>query len=105
MKFGEKTDRTGARERAYTAEYVELKTEIRDLSGALRAEMSKLLAKMESTEHYMRDLQREMARLDHLVHSNRESLASLKMAATVVGGLAGLAVSFLARLFSGTTGV
>jgi len=83
--------------RSYSCEYVELKMELRDLAGLFKAELAKVFSKVESTEHYVRDIQRDAARLDNLVQSNRAAIASLKAAASFLGASAGLAVSFLAR--------
>lgn len=86
-------------DRSYSAEYVELKTELRDLSGLFKAELAKVLAKVESTEHYMRDIQRDIVRLENQVQNNRTSIASLKVAASLLGAVAGTVVSLLTRLF------
>ena len=92
------------REKGYCSEYVELKTELRDLAGLFRAELARVLAKVESTEHYVRDIQRDFSRLDNQVQTNRAGLASLKTAASVLGAVAGMAVSILARYFWGQSG-
>lgn len=83
---------------AFSGEYVELKMEIRDLSGVFKAEMARVLAKMESLEHYVRDIQRDLARVDNLTQANRAAIASLKTAASILGALAGTAMSFLTRI-------
>ncbi len=88
----------------YSSEYVELKTELRDLSGVFKAELAKVLAKLESLERYVRDMQREAVRLETQVQSNRTAIASLRTAASVLGAAAGLAASFVIRFIGGEPG-
>jgi len=88
----------------YSSEYVELKMELRDLAGLFKAELAKVLAKLESLERSVREMQREAVRLDNQVQSNRASIASLRAAATALGAVAGTAVSFVLRLITGGAG-
>jgi len=85
--------------RTYSSEYVELKTELRDLSGLFRAEMAKVIVKMESMERCIRDHQRESYRLENQVQTNRTAVASLKTMATMLGGAAGILGNMFARFF------
>ena len=88
---------------SYSGEYVELKTELRDLAGVFKAELAKVLAKLESVEHCIRDVQRDNVRLENQVQSHREAIGSLKTAASILGAIGGIAVSFLLR-FLGNKG-
>jgi len=88
----------------FSSEYVELKTELRDLAGVFKADLAKVLAKLESLEHYIRDIQRETARLENQVQSNREAIGALKGAASLLGAVAGTAVSLVVRFLGGHSG-
>ena len=104
MNGSERSNATSGRVQTYSSEYVELKTELRDLSGVFKAELAKVLAKLESLERCVRDIQRDTVRLGNQVQSNRATIASLRTAASVLGAVAGLAASFVIRFITGRAG-